>query len=152
MQQSRRELIGSQLVKNFPAFFGTWKFIAAFTRARRRSLSLAWSIKFIFHPAYSISILILFSHLRLGLQSCLFPSGFPTKYLYEQLLSPIRATCPSTLVFLIWSNEWHLVRNIDHKAPHYTIITTTTTITTPHYHRYYHTMTIITLTKKYILY
>jgi hypothetical protein len=39
------KLIGSQLVKKFPAFYGTRRFIAAFTRARNLSLSLAVSIQ-----------------------------------------------------------------------------------------------------------
>ena len=43
-------------------------------------------------------ILILSSHLRLGLPSGLFPSDFPT--LYTHLLSPIRASCPTHRILL----------------------------------------------------
>jgi hypothetical protein len=44
------------------------------------------------HTNSRTSNLILSCHLRLGLPSCLFPSGFPTKTLYTPLLSPIRAS------------------------------------------------------------
>jgi hypothetical protein len=39
-------------------------------------------------------------HLRLGLPSGLFPSGFPTNNLNTFLYSPIRATCPAHLILL----------------------------------------------------
>jgi hypothetical protein len=46
------------------------------------------------------SILISSSHLRLGLSSGPFPSGFPIKTLYTYLPSLMRATCPAHLILL----------------------------------------------------
>jgi hypothetical protein len=51
-------------------------------------------------PSYLRSILILSTHLHLGLCSGLFPSGFPTNILYRYLVSHIRATCPAQLILL----------------------------------------------------
>ena len=77
------KLTGFQLVKKFPAFYGTRRFINAFTSARHLSQTWASSIQSIPpHPTSWRSTLILSSHLRLGLQSGLFPSGFPNKTLY----------------------------------------------------------------------
>jgi len=39
------KLTGSQLVKKFPAFYETWRFITAFTSARHLSLSWTRSIQ-----------------------------------------------------------------------------------------------------------
>ena len=96
MVQSRlQKLTGLQLVKKFPAFHGTQRFITALTSVCHLSLSWASPIQSIYpHPTSCRYILILSTHLRLGLPSGLLPSGFPTKTLYTPLSSPIRATCP----------------------------------------------------------
>ena len=95
------KLTGLRLVKKFPTFYGIRWFITAFTSAHYLSLSRVSSIHSIHpHPTYWISILILYSHLRLGLPSSLFPSGIPTNALYTPVLSPIRAACPAHLILL----------------------------------------------------
>jgi hypothetical protein len=72
-----------QLLKNFPAFYGTRRFNTVFTRVLHWSLSWARPMQSV--PPYPIclrSILILSPHLRLGLPSGLLPSGFLTNILY----------------------------------------------------------------------
>ena len=92
---------GLQLVNKFPAFHGTRRFITALTSVRHLSLSWASRIQSIYpHLTSWRSILILSTHLRLGLTNDLFPSGFPSKTLYTPLSPPIRATCPAHLILL----------------------------------------------------
>jgi hypothetical protein len=72
------KLTGLKLVKKFPAFYGTRRFITAFTSARH--LSLPWTSSIHSIPPHTTSwrsILILSSHLHLGLPSGFFHSDFP---------------------------------------------------------------------------
>ena len=89
------KLAGLQLVKRFPAFYGTRRFITALTTVRHLSLFWASSIHYMPpHPTSWRSILILSTFLHL------FPSAFPTKTLYVSLLSSIQSTCPAHLILL----------------------------------------------------
>jgi hypothetical protein len=69
------KLTGLQLVKKFPAFYKTRRFITAFKSARQLSLFLARSIQSITpHPTSWRFALIVPYHLHLGLPSGLRPS------------------------------------------------------------------------------
>ena len=61
------KLTGLQLVKKFPAFHGTRRYITALTSVRQLSLSWASPIQSIYpHPTSWRSILILSTQLRIG--------------------------------------------------------------------------------------
>ena len=95
------KLTGSAASQEIPRIFGTQRFITVLKSACHLSLSWANSIQSPQLPPTSWrSILILSSHLCLGLPSGLFTSGFPTRTLCTPLPSPIRATCPAHLILL----------------------------------------------------
>jgi hypothetical protein len=94
------KLTATQLVKKFTAFYGNRRFITVLKTARHWSLS--WARYNESSPSYpvSLSVILISSHLRLVLPTCLFPSGFPTKILYAFFIFPVRATCPTPLILL----------------------------------------------------
>ena len=81
------KLTGLQLVKKLPAFHGTRRFITALTSVRHLSLSSASQIQSIYpHPTSWRSVLILSTHLRLGL-----PSGLTGSFIdiFKYILTTI---------------------------------------------------------------
>ena len=110
------QLTGLQLVKQFTAFHGTRRFITALTSVHHLSLSWASPIQSIYpHPTSWRSILILSTHLRLGLPSGLFPSGFPTKNLYTPSPLPYAPHAQPISFFSILSPAQYWVSSTDQK-------------------------------------
>ena len=116
------KLTGLQLVKKFPAFHGTRRFITLFTSVRQLSLSWASPIQATYpHPTSWRSVLILSTHLRLGLPSGFFPSGFPTRP-YTPPSPPLSSPHAQPISFFsILSPAQYWVRSIDHSAPRYAV-------------------------------
>ena len=86
------KLTGSQLVKKFPSFYGTWRFIATFTRARHLSLSWARSIQSML-PSHWLII-----HFNIILPSTPGSSkwslsGFPKRFITTWRLSNVDVAC-----------------------------------------------------------
>ena len=114
------KLTGLQLVKKFPAFHGTRRFITALTSVRNLSLSWASPIHSIYpHPTSWRSVLILYPHLYLCLPSGLPPSGFPTKTLYTPSPHPYAPHGQPISFFSILSPAQYWVSSTNHLAPRY---------------------------------
>jgi hypothetical protein len=74
----------TQLLANLSTFYGTLMFIPVYTRALHWSILRGrWTQSTPPYPISLRSILILSSHLHLGLSIGLLPSGFLAKTLYE---------------------------------------------------------------------
>jgi hypothetical protein len=68
----------ARVLRKFPVFYGTRRFITVFTKARK------WSLSWEYTPSHPISLwfISIFFHLRISLPSDIFSSGCPTKLLY----------------------------------------------------------------------
>ena len=85
--------------QRFHAFYGTRRFITAFTSAHHLFLSWARSSQALpANPASWSSILIWSSHLRLCLPRGPFPSGLPNQNPVCTSPLPHNATCPAPLI------------------------------------------------------
>jgi len=116
------KLIGLQLVKKFPAFHGTRRFITTLTSVRHLSLSWTSPIQSTYpHPTSWRSTLILSNHLLLGLPSGLLPSGFASKTLYTPSPHPYAPLAQPISFFSILSPAQYWVRSTNHLAPRYAI-------------------------------
>lgn len=85
----------SQVFKELPAIL--WKFRVHYNVHKMPPLAPILSQMDPIHnsPSYFFNILLILSfHLRPGLPSVFFPSGFPTKTSYAFLISPMTATRP----------------------------------------------------------
>ena len=108
----------SHLVKKFPAFHRTRRFITFFTKALHLSLSWLRSIQFM-HPSYFLK-----SHLNIilsstpGYSSLFFPSCLPTKTLYAPPLTPYVLHDPSIFILfdlitrITFGEEYRSVFNV----------------------------------------
>ena len=117
------KLIGSQLVKKFPAFYGTRRFITAFTNARHLSLSWARWIQSIPLPSptnvLKIHLNIIVTFTPLSSKWSLSPQVFPPKPLYKPLLPPYVLHVPPTSFFSIWSPEQYTTIFNFCQSPHH---------------------------------
>ena len=122
VQKLLEKLTGLQLVKKLPAFHGTRRFITALTSVRHLSLSWASPIQSIYpHPTSWRSVLILSTHIVLGLPSGLLPSGLPTKTLYTPSPQEYAPHAQPISFISILSPAQYWVRSTNHLAPHFVI-------------------------------
>jgi hypothetical protein len=120
MQPSPSEKLTTvlKLVVKFPAFYGTRRFTTVFTTVWYSSLS--WATRTRALQSYLFQIL----HLFLGLPSSMFPSTTTLHtFFYSPLYMPHASSPPPS--YLIWSPKQNMLRNTNHAAPHYAVLSIT---------------------------
>ena len=105
------KLVVPNIVKQFPAFYRTRRFITALSWTRSIQSTIS-------QPISSVCILILSIHLRLGFPSGLFPSGFRTKTVHSPLLSPIHAIFSAHFIPLYSITRIIFGEEFKNNAPH----------------------------------
>ena len=116
------KLTGLQLVKKFPAFHATRRFITALTSVLHLSLSWANPIQSIYpHSTSWRSILILSTHLRLVLPSGSFPPVSSARPCTPTSPHPYAPHAQPISFFSILSPAQYWVRSTNYLAPRYAI-------------------------------
>ena len=112
------KLTGLQLVKKFPAFYETRRFITSLTSVRHLSLSWASPIQSTYpHPIFWRSMLILSTHLRLGCPVVSFPPFSPPRPYTPPSPHPYAPHAQPISFFSILSPAQYWMRSTDHLAP-----------------------------------
>jgi hypothetical protein len=96
-------IINKQSIQQHTGKMGKYLLLSIDGSCHALHLSLSWARPVKSEPLNLIparSILIVCTHVRLGLPSGLFLSGFPTNNLFAFLFSPIRVTCSAYLILL----------------------------------------------------
>ena len=115
---SLEKLTVLQLVKKFPAFHRTRRFITALTSVRQLSLSWASPIQSIYpHPTSWRSILIFSTYLRLGLPVVSFTPVSPARPYTPPSPHPYAPHAQPISFFSILSPAQYWVRSRNHLAP-----------------------------------
>jgi hypothetical protein len=77
-----------------------------------------------FHALFLQASFLICSHLRLGLQSCLFHLGFPANILYGFLIFPIYDVSASHFILLLLIIQKHFKKTVPYRIPHHAIVST----------------------------
>jgi hypothetical protein len=96
------KLIVAQIVEKFPAFMEPEDSLTVFSSARHRTIPESAEST---PHTISLRLILISSHLSLGLPSGLFPSGFPTKMLQELVMLSGFVHAPLLSSSLIWSSQ-----------------------------------------------